>query len=124
MSRTLYEVAGGGQTVASFETREEADEFRRSNGGQIRVRAEKRAVPAAFAVFVNGEQVGETHTDPGSAAKAAKAIGSAFVAAGCDVEAIVLAGTGAGSEPIRTALRRRVGRLAPVMILESFGRRI
>ena len=76
MSRTLYEVAERGQTVASFETREEADEFRRLNpGGQIRVRAEKRSVPAAFAVFVDGEQVGETYMDPGSAAKAAKAVG-------------------------------------------------
>ena len=76
MSRTLYEVAQSGQVVASYEDREEAEEFMRSNrGGQLRVRAEKRAVPAAFAVFKDGEQVGEIHTDPGSAAKAAKAAG-------------------------------------------------
>jgi len=49
----------------------------------------------------------------------AKEIGKAFVAAGCDVEAIVLTGGLACSELIRTALRRRVGRLAPVMVLEG-----
>ena len=75
MSRTLYEVAQSGDVVASFETREEADEFVRSSTGQIRVRAEKRAVPAAFAVYVDGQQVGDVHTDPGSAAHAARAVG-------------------------------------------------
>ena len=75
MSRTVYEVAQRGESVA-FESREEADEFMRANpGGQLRVRAVKRAVPAAFAVFVDGAQVGDVHTDPGSAAKAARAAG-------------------------------------------------
>jgi hypothetical protein len=32
-------------------------------------------VPAAFAVFVNGDQVGDLYTDTGTAAKAAKAAG-------------------------------------------------
>lgn len=76
MSRTLYEVAQGGSIVASFDTREEADQYVTANTGcQVRVRAEKRLVPAAFAVFVDGAQVGDVHTDPGSAAKAAKAAG-------------------------------------------------
>lgn len=75
MSRTLYEVAQGGQVVASFESRVEADEFVRAETGQIRVRSEKRTVPAAFAVFKGGVQVGEIYTDPGTAAKAAKAAG-------------------------------------------------
>ncbi len=75
MSRTLYEVAQSGDVVASFETREEADEFVRSSPGQIRVRAEKRAVPAAFAVYVDNEQVGDLYADPGSAAHAARAAG-------------------------------------------------
>jgi len=57
-----------------------------------------------------------------AADRVAKAIGSAFVAAGCEVDAIVLCGTLALSEPIRTALRRRVGRLAPVMVIEDTGR--
>lgn len=39
------------------------------------MRAEKKTVPAGFAVFVNGTQVGDVHTDPGTAAKAAKAAG-------------------------------------------------
>lgn len=76
VSRTLYEVAQGGSIVASFETREEADQYVTANTGcQVRVRAEKRLVAAAFAVMVNGAQVGDIHTDPGSAAKAAKAAG-------------------------------------------------
>lgn len=49
----------------------------------------------------------------------AKEIGAAFVAAGCDVEAIVLTGGLARSDFIQTALRRRVGRLAPVMVFEG-----
>ena len=49
----------------------------------------------------------------------AKEIGKAFVAAGCDVEAIVLTGGLARSELVRTALRRRVGRLAPVIVFEG-----
>lgn len=75
VSRTLYDVAQGGQVVASFDSREEADEYVRSSPGQIRVRAEKRAVPAAFKVMKDGEQVGEVHADPAAAAKAAKAVG-------------------------------------------------
>jgi butyrate kinase len=47
----------------------------------------------------------------------AKEIGKAFVAAGCDVEAIVLTGGLSCSKLVTTALRRRVGRLAPVMVL-------
>jgi butyrate kinase len=46
----------------------------------------------------------------------AKEIGKAFVAAGCDVEAIVLTGGLARSEWLRSALRRRVLRLAPVVV--------
>ena len=48
-----------------------------------------------------------------------KEIGAMFAAAGCDVEAIVLTGGLARSERIRAALRRRVGRLAPVMVFEG-----
>lgn len=49
----------------------------------------------------------------------AKEIGKAFVAAGCDVEAIVLTGALARSKYIRTALRRRVIRLAPVIVFQE-----
>ena len=46
----------------------------------------------------------------------AKEIGAMVVAAGCDVEAIVLTGGLARSQRIRTGVRQRVGRLAPVML--------
>ncbi len=49
----------------------------------------------------------------------AKEIGAMFVAVGCDVEAIVLTGGLTRSELVRTALRRRVGRLAPVIVFEG-----
>jgi butyrate kinase len=45
----------------------------------------------------------------------AKEIGAMFAAVGADVESIVMTGGLARSEYIRTALRHRVGRLAPVM---------
>jgi butyrate kinase len=48
-----------------------------------------------------------------------KEIGAAFVAAGCDVEAIVLTGGLARSQRIRSGVRRRVGRLAPVLTYEG-----
>lgn len=75
MTSTLYDVAQSGQVVASFEQRDEASEFISTNGGQLRSRAVKRTVPAAFAVFKDGTQVGDVYTDPGTAAKAAKAAG-------------------------------------------------
>ena len=49
----------------------------------------------------------------------AKEIGAMFVAAGCDVEAIVLTGGLVRSKLIQTALRGRVGQLAPVMVFEE-----
>jgi len=49
----------------------------------------------------------------------AKEIAAMFVAAGCDVEAIVLTGGLARSARMRTELRRRVGRLAPVYVFEE-----
>jgi len=49
----------------------------------------------------------------------AKEIGKAFVAAGCDVEAIVLTGGLTRSKWVRDALRRRVIRLAPVIVYEG-----
>jgi len=49
----------------------------------------------------------------------AKEIGAMFVAAGCDVEAIVLTGGLVRSTLIRNGVRRRVGRLAPVMVFEG-----
>ncbi len=51
--------------------------------------------------------------------QAAKEIGKAFVAAGCDVEAIVLTGRLSRSRLVRDPLRRRVGRLAPVLVFEG-----
>jgi butyrate kinase len=49
----------------------------------------------------------------------AKEIGKAFVAAGCDVEAIVLTGGLTRSKLVRDPLRRRVIRLAPVIVYEG-----
>ncbi|HMK59849.1 MAG TPA: butyrate kinase [Dissulfurispiraceae bacterium] len=49
----------------------------------------------------------------------AKEIGKAFVAAGCDVEAIVLTGGLTRSKIIKDGIRRRIIRLAPVMIYEG-----
>jgi butyrate kinase len=49
----------------------------------------------------------------------AREIGAAFVAAGCDVEAIVLAGELTRDQQVRREVRRRVNRLAPVVILEG-----
>jgi len=51
--------------------------------------------------------------------RVAKEIGKLFVACGCDVEAIVLSGPLAGSDWVRTALRRRILRLAPVIVIEQ-----
>ena len=49
----------------------------------------------------------------------AKEIGAMFAAAGCDVEAIVLTGGLVRSHRVRDLLRRRVERLAPVMVFEG-----
>lgn len=49
----------------------------------------------------------------------AKEAGRMFSAAGCDVEAIVLTGGLVRDPMIKTAVRRRAGRLAPVIVLEG-----
>jgi butyrate kinase len=49
----------------------------------------------------------------------AKEIGAMYVAAGCDVEAIVFTGGLVKSSLIRDSLRRRVVRLAPVLVFEG-----
>ena len=46
----------------------------------------------------------------------AKEIGAMYVAAGCDIEAIVLTGGLVHSASIRTAVRKRVSPLAPVIV--------
>ena len=48
-----------------------------------------------------------------------KEVGRMFAAAGCDVEAIVLTGGLVRDPMIKTAVRRRAGRLAPVIVLEG-----
>jgi butyrate kinase len=48
-----------------------------------------------------------------------KEIGSAYVAAGCDVEAIVLTGGLVRSAFVRSAIRKRVAPLAPVYVYEG-----
>lgn len=49
----------------------------------------------------------------------AKEIGAMFVAVGCDADAIVLTGGMVRSERVRNELRRRVGRLAPILIFDE-----
>ena len=76
ITTTVYDVASGGVVVASMTDRVEAEQLRQVHpGAQIRTRAETTNVAAAFAVFVNGVQVGGSHNDPGDAAKAAKKCG-------------------------------------------------
>ena len=48
-----------------------------------------------------------------------KEIGAAFMAAGCDIEAIVLTGGLTGSDLIKNALTHRLNRLAPVMVFKG-----
>ncbi len=48
-----------------------------------------------------------------------KEIGAMYVAAGCDVDAIVLTGGMIRSKRVQGEMRRRVGRLAPVLIFEE-----
>ncbi len=49
----------------------------------------------------------------------AKGIGAVYVAAGCDVEAIVLTGAMIRIERVRNEIRRHVGRLAPLLLFEQ-----
>ncbi|TFG59292.1 MAG: hypothetical protein E4H36_14095 [Spirochaetales bacterium] len=49
----------------------------------------------------------------------AKEIGGAFVYASCDIEAIILTGPMLREKAVRLNLRSRVGRLAPVTILDK-----
>ncbi len=49
----------------------------------------------------------------------AKEVGAMHVAAGCDIEAIVLTGGMVRSERIRNELRKRLGRLAPILIFDE-----
>ena len=49
----------------------------------------------------------------------AKEIGAMFVAVGSDVEAIVLTGGMTRSKRVRDGVRRRVGKLAPVLVFEG-----
>lgn len=51
--------------------------------------------------------------------RAAREIGGAFVAAGCDVEAIVLTGKMIRDRQLRREVRKRVNRLAPVITREG-----
>lgn len=48
----------------------------------------------------------------------AREIGALYIAAGCDVEAIVVAGDRMQNATFRNELRKRVGRLSPVVIFE------
>ena len=76
MTTTVFDVAVEGRVIESADCREDAELLRDAHpGSQIRTRAQSTAVPAAFAVFVNGVQVGSTISEPGEAAKTAKKLG-------------------------------------------------
>ncbi len=65
---------------------------------------------------------GDTKTETAVTAmvyQIAKEIGAQFVAAGCDVEAIILTGGLVRSRYIRDSLRHRISRLAPVFIFQE-----
>jgi butyrate kinase len=49
----------------------------------------------------------------------AKEIGGAYVHASCDVDTIILSGPMLGDKTVRSTIRRFVGRLAPVTILDK-----
>lgn len=68
-------------------------------------------------VFVAGDGRGDP--DPALIKRIAREIGAAFVSAGCDVEAIVLAGELIRDRSTRSEIRKLVNRLAPVMVLEG-----
>ncbi len=68
--------------------------------------------------IANGDERARLVTDA-MVYQIAKEIGKAFVAAGCDVEAIVLTGGLTRSKWLTSALRRRVVRLAPVIVYEG-----
>lgn len=76
ITTAVYDVALDGRVIASFEAHTDAQQFRAQHpGSQIRTRTETSTVPAVFAVFVDGSQVGESTDDPGEAAKTAKSLG-------------------------------------------------
>ncbi len=70
-------------------------------------------------VFVAGDGGEVSVSDPALSKRIAREIGAAFVAAGCDVEAIVLTGELIRNRSTRKEIRKLVNRLAPVMVLEG-----
>lgn len=82
------------------------------------------AAAATVSALREGKVVDQAFTLEGASAdeaarSVAKAVGAMFVAADCTVEAIVLTGATFQDVAVRDALRRRVGRLAPVLIVED-----
>ncbi|MDP8236171.1 MAG: phosphate acyltransferase [Candidatus Erginobacter occultus] len=79
----------------------------------------------AVAALRGGRVIDGSVLDPGVGGaeemvrRAGREIGSAYVAAGCDVEAIVLTGELTRDREIRRAIRKMVNRLAPVVVLEG-----
>lgn len=62
---------------------------------------------------------GGDETAPAWIRRAAREIGALFVAAGCDVEAIVLTGELIRDKQLQSGVRKRVNRLAPVVTLQE-----
>ena len=52
-------------------------------------------------------------------AKTCQPIGAMYAAVGCDIEAVVLTGGMIRAERVRNELRKRVGKLAPVLIFDQ-----
>lgn len=68
----MYDVALPSGNRLTFESRPEAETAQSENpGSQLRTRTATRTVKAAYAVFVDGEQI-DAFEDPGAAAKLAK----------------------------------------------------
>lgn len=76
ISETVFDVVLNGTKIGDGVSEHEAAQLRRDRPGvQVRTRAQTRTVPAAYAVYVDGKQVGEPTIDPGVAAKSAKKLG-------------------------------------------------
>lgn len=72
----MYDVISNGTKVGAEVSEQEAARLRRVHpDAQVLTRARTRTVPAAYAVYVGGSQVGEPTTDPGVAARSAKKLG-------------------------------------------------
>ncbi len=92
------------------------EELKRS--GKVPEYAGRQCIEADEKQLYKGEKGFQKVADA-LAYEISKEVGRMFAAAGCDVEAIVLTGGLVRDPMIKAAVRRRAGRLAPVIVLEG-----